>query len=111
MIYPFKCDACGEYEEVIRPALEAGRPQTCACGLDMRRIYTVPHVNVQNLDGYNLGLGCKQRDVKDKLAKIQAETGRELVEIGNERIKYAPKHNNYELNDKDVATLNSILDK
>jgi len=60
--------------------------------------------------GYNNGLGCKEADKKDKLKQIRDETGRDLVEVGNEVQSSTPKHNNYELSRGDMEQLNGIID-
>lgn len=93
MIYPFKCE-CGAYDEVYRPASEAGLPQTCAvCGATMQRVFTVPMVAVENVAGFDPGLGCYVKNKAHKadvLKRINASTGQNLVEVGNEKPKVAP---------------------
>jgi hypothetical protein len=92
MIYPYKCK-CGAYDEVYRPARDASLPQTCTCGATMERVYTVPYVAVEKVEGYDPGLGryIKNKNHKrDVIKQINYATGQDLIEIGNEKPKVAP---------------------
>lgn len=97
MIYPFKC-SCGAYDEVYRRAADAGLPQTCTCGAEMQRVFTVPFATVEHIEGYDPGLGryiSNKAQKADTIRRINAETGQHIVEIGNEKLKIAPKKQDY----------------
>lgn len=124
MIYPFEC-SCGNTKEVIRVASEAHLPETCDCGVEMERVWTIPEVNVPFTQSYyNHGLGCKvsnQHDVKEAIKRIGGDQTREvwrkdeygksyketvkvpgqkLIEVGNEKKamnKIKPKRQSYKL--------------
>jgi hypothetical protein len=98
MIYPFRCPACGAYIEVVRPAAEASKVEQCVCGQPMNRVYTVPQVTVEHVEGYDYGLGTyisSKAHKRDVLKRINEKTGQNLVEIGNEKLKVAPKRIDY----------------
>lgn len=123
MIYPFHCPSCGNYREVVRPVSESGDAERCNCGQIMNRVYTIPQINVSKMDYFNYGLGVHvkskddvknaikkiadgevngrtvwHRDEKGKLYSEKVDVpGRELVEIGNEKVKLSPKKQNYDL--------------
>ena len=122
-LYPFKCPACGDGREEVRPVAEHDQPTFCGCGERMCRVYEPLHVCVPMTGYYNYGLGCyvrNKQDVKDalrrerdgyteavevrergtnKLVRTKREhKGRELVEVGNERQDHIkPKHIDYTL--------------
>lgn len=60
-------------------------------------------------DGYNHGLGCRQRDVKETLRRIEGETGRRLEEVGNESAGVRRKASTYEFTAKDLAGIKEEL--
>lgn len=97
MIYPFRC-SCGAYTEVYRPAKDCSLPQTCTCGATMDRVYTMPYTNVENVEGFDPGLGVYVRNKAHKrevLKRINYKTGQNLVEVGNEKVKVTPKKHDY----------------
>lgn len=88
-VYPFRCPVCGLYVEDVRPVSEASKSMMCRdCAQPMNRVFTVPQVSVPNESGYfNHGLGIAvhhKSDVRDELNRIKDNTGRELVEVGND---------------------------
>ena len=53
----------------------------------------MPAIIVRNLEGWNYGLGCRERDVKEKLKRLRDE-GRNIECIGDAAPgKAAPKSN------------------
>lgn len=46
----------------------------------------------------NNGLGCAQRDVKDKLKEIEGTTGKKFYEIGNEKAVSDNQNYDYKVN-------------
>ena len=118
MIYPFRCPDCGKYTEAIRPMSAYNEPEICKCGQQMARVYTVPHVSVPDMQPhFNYGLGREvhsKHDIRDAVreisdGKVKGRTvwhrdpdtrklyservdvpGREIVEVGNERVKPVP---------------------
>lgn len=87
MIYEFSCTKCQLTKEVYRHHTEASDPEFCTiCGEQMKRMYSAPLINIPNTS-YNIGLGCPQNKVQDKLKQHSDTTGEHLVEIGNESIK------------------------
>lgn len=124
MIYPFQCDACGEYIEVVRLSRDSSLPESCGkCGATMRRIYTATLFAIDKQDYFNYGLGCQVRnrsDVNEAIRKLRdgKKDGRDVVltdekgkkyiekrdvpgidvvDIGNERIKPEKKRISYDI--------------
>lgn len=108
MIYQFKCSICGNYREVVRTVDECALPEYCGeCFRDgvamvMDRVFSVPQVNISGtLKGeYNPGLGCvinSRKDVREARRRIYNETGRDVVEIGNEKMVVSPRRKEYEI--------------
>jgi putative FmdB family regulatory protein len=100
MIYPFQCDQCNTAVEVYRPAAESDQPQVCQCGAVMRRVYTAPMVSVDKVEGFDHGLGRYIRNKghkRDVLRQIKAETGQDLIEVGNEKPKIKPIVQEYDI--------------
>jgi len=100
MIYPFRCLFCGNYEEIIRHHSESGLGAICSeCGQPMNRVYSVPNVNVPKMGEYNPGLGCvvnSRKDIRDAQRRIKYETGREVIEVGNEKVNVKPRLSEYD---------------
>jgi len=53
-----------------------------------------------SVDGskFNNGIGCSQRDVKDKLKEIEGTTGKRFFEIGNEKASSENNTFDYKVN-------------
>jgi len=123
MIYPFQCDKCGKYIEVVRPSSDSGLPQSCECGQVMRRVYTATLFAIDKQDYFDYGLGCHVRnrsDVNEAIRRLRdgKKNGRDVVvhddkgvkhiekrdvegidvvEIGNQRPKADIKKDNYDI--------------
>ena len=109
MIYPFKCPKCGIYDEKVWHVSEYTDIVKCPmCAGFMDRVWTPTMVSIPNLEGFNHGLGCKQSQVKDKIRALRSE-GRDIVELGNEKIKPKEHKSNYDLTAKDIHRLDQIM--
>jgi hypothetical protein len=113
MIYQFRCPVCGEYKEVVRHHSESGLSEYCrSCriavertniGVEygkvvMDRVYSVPNIAIPNFGEYNPGLGVyvrSKKDIIDAQKRIRDETGREVIEVGNEKINVKPQISDY----------------
>ena len=91
--YPFWCDDCESYVEEIRSMHHASDECVCErCAKPMRRIYTAPQINmpVPPEGYYNHGLGLQvnsKDDIKEYKRRYEGATGKELIEVGNEKVK------------------------
>lgn len=83
--------------EVIKPVSQLDNQEYCDCGTEMRR--TIAFKGGVSTDdrykGYNPAFGKfikNKADLKNTLAEIKGETGKDLIEVGNEspRVKKAP---------------------
>lgn len=45
--YEFQCDECGEYAQVKAPMNAIPYTVLCACGNDMRRLYSIPQITIR----------------------------------------------------------------
>jgi hypothetical protein len=103
MTYPFHCDACGYYVEVVRPYLDAANPEVCKCGATMHRVWTVPQLTAITIEpwyspAHGKFIGSK-RDLREANKAYEGKHGSELLEVGTDR-KAAyrkPKKQAYEL--------------
>jgi uncharacterized Zn-finger protein len=107
MIYQFKCPLCGHYKEVVRHHSECQVEEYCNVCSDttgavmvMERVYSTPMINISSVVmGYNPALGCEIRskmDIRDAQRRIKEETGHDVVEIGNEKLRCEPKLKEYD---------------
>lgn len=62
-------------------------------------------------DSWNYGLGCKQRDVKETLKRIRGETGRDIVEVGNESAQVKSKGGTYVITEREMREMYQELGK
>ncbi len=60
-------------------------------------------------DAWNHGLGCKQREVKETLRRIQAETGRTFEEVGNESANVKRKAGTYVITEREMREMHQEL--
>ncbi len=63
----------------------------------------------RNGDDWNHGLGCKQREVKETLKRIQAETGRTFEEVGNESANVKRKAGTYVITEREMREMHQEL--
>jgi len=108
MIYEFICDeheGCGAFPwtepfQVYRPMRESGDPAFCPmCARQLKRIYTGGQFSIPKYpSGFNPGLGKvvkNQAEHNDAIKRIKDETGRKLVEVGNEKPTQKAKREAY----------------
>jgi ATP-dependent Zn protease len=62
-------------------------------------------------DEWNHGLGCRQRDVKEALRRLRGETGRDIVEVGNEDAKVRPRAGSYVITEREMREMYQELGK
>jgi hypothetical protein len=111
--YSYFCESDRIEIDVVKPMSEAGNSERCPiCGGLVNRIWYAPNASVsRNGDEWNPGLKCRERDKKDTLRKIKAETGKELVEVGNDRMNHVrKKESSYSFNRAEMADIGRILD-
>jgi putative FmdB family regulatory protein len=85
---------CGEHEfEVIKSMAQASEPENCPqCQKEAQKIILPARISVsvcQFQAHYNWGLGKevhKKADISEELRRIKGETGREIVEVGNDKL-------------------------
>jgi len=114
MIYQFKCNTCDIDYEVFRSVKESSEPMCCpACNNQMQRIYTVPHTIIKQSNYYHMGLGkqiTNNADVKDEYKKYKDRTGKEIIELGNEKLPEVKPKTNYELSHQETREVHRILE-
>lgn len=60
-------------------------------------------------DSYNYGLGCRQRDVKETLKRIESETGRRFEEVGNESANVKKKSGTYVITEREMREMHEQI--
>ena len=93
MVYTFVCDDCNLVPvDVFRTVAEVDEPEVCqSCNKPMRRVYyPIPNTynSAHDTPQYNPAFGkvIKSRShLKEELRRVNAETGREFVEVGNDK--------------------------
>lgn len=112
MIYPFKCPACGNHEEVMRCVDKRNDPLTCIeCSIPMERVFTVPLFHVKQYDYYDRGLGKYINTsgvVEDTLKRIGEKEGREFECIGNESPKVEKKKSEYKFTTSEMRDIGAM---
>lgn len=114
MIYQFRCSPCNKDFDVYRPSKDSHLPEHCPdCKNQMDRVYTIPYMTVKQSDYFHYGLGkniTNTSQVQDELKKYTDRTGKELIELGNEKLtKVAPK-SNYEFSETENKKLHGMLE-
>lgn len=79
----------------------SGDTETCPqCGIAMQRVYTAPQVSVPATGYFNHGLGQyvgNRRDIRDAMTRIHDTTGREVVEVGDQKTAPEFVRSNYKI--------------
>lgn len=99
MIYEYRCYECSSTVDIIKPVDEYKTTEHCEeCGKAMRKLVSRGQVKIPTfIEGFNPALGesfSSPHEVKDHIRKLKYEEGRELVEVGNdklEHVKWKPK--------------------
>lgn len=98
--YEYQCPKCGIFTDVTKSVQFLNDSEKCPqCKrTNMNRvIMTPPKINPSGCSfepHYNWGLGKvvkSKRDVKEELHRIKGETGKEIVEVGNDTLKSIKK--------------------
>jgi len=90
--YLYECKECGIQWDEVRRISHRDEEAQCPCGGNARRMPTVPlGVSVGSFqEGYNPAFGksfSTEGQLKEELARIKHETGKELVEVGNDSMQ------------------------
>lgn len=92
MIYDFQCQGCEEIFEVESDVEKRDDPVVCQCGASATRIFSpTVHINPGAAafvpDRYHaFGKVFSTRDqLRQEISRIQGETGKEIVELGNDK--------------------------
>lgn len=100
--YPFRCPACGDEREVVKPSSEAHIPEICDknnCGRMMERIWTAPMLEKPFFPYFDHGLGVRIESKSDKKNAINGlkAKGINVEECGNEKPSYSKPKSNYDI--------------
>ena len=92
MIYEYACSVHGVFD-VVKPVKEIDREECCpSCKFPMiRQITFKGQVSCSNFEpAHYHAFGKKihsKRELQNELSKVKHETGKELVEVGNDSMK------------------------
>lgn len=92
MIYAYKCEGCGEECEIIKSLSELERDERCVCGSRLQRYISAGRgVHGDSFRaGYHHAFGksfSSSWELKDHLRELRYEHGREVIEVGNEKVR------------------------
>ena len=91
--YAYRCNKCKIEFDIIKSYKDIDFIEVCEeCGFPGERVIRFSgHIAPDNVAAYyNNGLGKVVRsraDIRQELARVKGETGREFIEVGNEVIK------------------------
>lgn len=96
--YQYECPECLKETEVVKPVSRIDETELCEkCQKQMVRILTAvqlsPRIGVFE-PHFNYGLGRRvnsQREINEELKRIKGETGKEMVEVGNDTLESVKK--------------------
>lgn len=96
--YTYECPKCLKEHEVTKSVKQIEDVEKCPkCKVKMARILSAvrlsPRIGVFE-PHFNHGLGKEvysQRDVNEELRRIKGETGKEIVEVGNDTLQSIKK--------------------
>lgn len=99
MIYEYKCSSCGSIDEISKSYKECSSIEVCKhCGSIMDRSYTVPNVVISSSYYSNiLGGSTDSGSVSEMQRRYHDRTGSEMIPVGDQSSKVAPKKISYEL--------------
>ncbi len=97
--YEYKCEKCLIFCDVTKPMRDSDSTEKCPkCKRrKMTRMISVPRLNTSVCTfepDYYHAFGKKlhsKREVKEELRRIKGETGKEIVEVGNDSLKSIKK--------------------
>lgn len=95
-LYDYKCDTCEEITEEPRDIDSRNDPGKCVCGGVTRRIFDWRgHVGTGTFkEGHYHAFGkdfTSPHQLKEEIAKIKGETGKEIVEVGSDSMQTMKK--------------------
>lgn len=97
MIYDYKCEECGEVREEVRRIKDRNDEAICSCGGVARRIPVsfggsvgVGTFKEDYYHAFGKHIGSKAQ-LNEELARVKGETGKELIEVGNDSMKSVKK--------------------
>jgi len=91
--YEYKCKPCLKTQDIIKSVSEYDTKEFCTCGKEMDRLISKVNINAsvcqfQAHHDSGLGVDVHSKIQKDnELAKIRGETGKDIIEIGNDDFK------------------------
>jgi len=96
--YEYQCPKCNVFTDVVKPMADSSSEESCpGCTTIMERVITSPRIATSNCQfdtHYNWGLGKvvkSKNDIKNELHRINGETGKNIVEVGNDNMKSIKK--------------------
>lgn len=96
MIYDYECEECGKVFEEVRTVADRDTEARCDCGGLSKRIFSFKGcVGVGTFkEGYYHAFGqpfTSEGQLKEHLTKLKGETGKEIVEVGNDSLQTVKK--------------------
>ena len=96
MIYEYGCSQCLKTLEVVKPVSEYDTIEHCpTCKNVMMKVFSSPQINVQKLEPhFNHAFGRvihSKRDLQDQIRRENGEKGRNIVEVGNDKLSSIKK--------------------
>lgn len=118
--YQYRCDVCDHgswFFDVVKSMSESGRIEHCPqCGKQAERIYSAPQISPAAKayePHWNYGLGkviLNKGQVKEELARIKGETGKEIVEVGTDNLSSVkPIKKSYDYTREDVERVKASI--
>lgn len=97
MIYDYRC-INGHVTELHRPVAQADQQHICHCGQDAFRVFS-PTLNINPGQAafkpgryHAFGKDFEtRRQVNEEIRRIKGETGKEIIELGNEKLNVKPQ--------------------
>lgn len=95
--YDYRCDHCDKLVEIVKSFTEAERDEVHDCGHQMNRYFSLPWLNTSNCiiePQKNWAFGkafTTKTQLNEEIKRYQGETGRKLVEVGNDSMSGVKK--------------------
>lgn len=97
--YEYQCEDCLTFTDVYKPMSESGSLELCSqCQKPMQRIIGLVQMNLSTAKvfepHFNPAFGKKMyspHDIKEEIRRIKGETGKEIVEVGNDSLQSIKK--------------------
>jgi hypothetical protein len=102
MVYAYRCLECKNYVEIVKHHSLVDEIEVCDCGGQLKlllhapAVSTPPQFNPQYFYAFGKHINSKY-ELKETLREIKGESGREILEVGNEKPKLKPKRKEYTL--------------